>query len=163
MVIKQKLQIYYAVKEILVWQGAAPFITVNIDQPTICHKEKVWSINIKIHHKKSLQHLYTCILQLYNGIVNIWVTCTLTLCHFVLLPAPSLSPPTCTFLVSGRGAHGDRQGALWQVWAGAIASNTVHFGEEIPAHLLAGTTLTRILTNTYIVWESILIFCHIWN
>lgn len=53
-------------------------------------------------------------------------------------PAPTLSPPTCPFLLSGRGAHGDRQGALWQVWAGAVASHTVHPGEEVPTHLLAG-------------------------
>lgn len=54
-------------------------------------------------------------------------------------PASPLSPPPRSILLSGLGAHGDRQGALRQVRAGAFASHTVHFGEEVPTHLLAGT------------------------
>lgn len=71
------------------------------------------------------------------------------LCIYPSVPhvAPTLSPPPRSLLLPGRRAHGDRQGALRQIWAGAFASHTVHTGEEIPTHLLAGTTPSQTTTQ----------------
>lgn len=54
-------------------------------------------------------------------------------------PAPPFSPPPCQILLSRRRTHGHRQGPLRQVWTGALATHSVHSGEEIATHLLAGT------------------------
>lgn len=70
-------------------------------------------------------------------------TCSIFKLHIYRLclhPAPAFSPSPRSVLLSGRRAHGDWQGALWQVRAGAVAANAVHFGKEVAAHLLAGTT-----------------------
>lgn len=58
-------------------------------------------------------------------------------------PAPAFSPSPRPVLLSRRRAHGDRQGALRQVRAGAVATHAVHLGKEVAAHLLAGTAPTR--------------------
>lgn len=63
-------------------------------------------------------------------------------------PAPTFSPSPRPVLLSRRGAHGDRQGALRQVWAGAVAAHAVHIGKEVAAHLLAGTAPTQTLIMT---------------
>lgn len=63
-------------------------------------------------------------------------------------PAPAFSPSPRPVLLSRRGAHGDRQGALWQVWAGAVAAHAVHIGKEVAAHLLAGTAPELIMTSS---------------
>lgn len=54
-------------------------------------------------------------------------------------PAPAFSPSPRPVLLSRRRAHGDRQGAIRQVRAGAVAAHAVHLGKEVAAHLLAGT------------------------
>lgn len=66
------------------------------------------------------------------------------LSHKILTPVrfPSTATSLCTsrgaFLLRRLWAHGDRQASLRQVWTGAIPTHPVHFGKEVPTHVLAG-------------------------
>lgn len=114
-----------------------------------CGKKKdLWLFNVITGPDIRMCVVINAILRVIDGcLMKSWILtsiCCSGFCH----PASAFSPPTCPVLLSGRWAHGYRQGSLWQVRAGAIAAHTVHIREEVPPHLLAGTHPSVASLNT---------------